>query len=122
MVGNGRFSAIAVLGACALMAQSTPVPVPSKPSRTSVEPVYKLGPDIMTEDTQGRRRSLGPGFNLIPISDQKFLFIRGAEMGYGERSSCERPEAKNRVMVYDTKTSRESLLFDKPLSAPMMVA
>jgi hypothetical protein len=41
-------------------------------------------------------------------------------MGYGEESSCERPAAKNLVVVYDTKTNKESVLYDKPLSDRMM--
>lgn len=81
--------------------------------------IYERGPDLMLEDVQGRLSSLGPGFNSVPISDRKFLLIRGARM-HGEQSSCDRPEAKNRVVVYDTQTNKESLLFDKPLSGRMI--
>jgi len=41
------------------------------------------------------------------------------QMGYGEELSCERPAAKNRVTVYDRRTNKESLLFNKPLSDRM---
>jgi hypothetical protein len=82
--------------------------------------VYQRGPDLMLEDAQGRSSSLGPGFNSIPISEYKFLLIRGKEMGYGEESSCERPAAKNRVVIYDTRTNKESLLFDRPISVRMI--
>jgi hypothetical protein len=77
--------------------------------------IYERGPDLILEDTQGRSKSLGKGFNSIPISDHEFLLIRGAQMGYGEESGCERPAAKNRVVLYDTNTNKESLLFDKPI-------
>ncbi|HEY6345672.1 MAG TPA: hypothetical protein VIY49_29585 [Bryobacteraceae bacterium] len=82
--------------------------------------LYERGAEIMLEDAEGRMTSLGPGFNAIPISDHKFLFIRGARMGYGEESSCERPAAKNRVVIYDVNADRELPLFDKPLSDRMM--
>jgi hypothetical protein len=76
--------------------------------------VYQRGPNLMLEDAQGRLRSLGPGFNSIPISDHEFLLILGKQMGYGEETGCERP-AKNRVVVYDTSTNKETVLFDKPI-------
>lgn len=79
--------------------------------------IYERGPDLMLEDAQGRLSSLGPGFNAIPISGHEFLLIRGARM-HSEQSSCEDPEAKNRVVIYDTRAKKESLLFDKPLSGP----
>jgi hypothetical protein len=82
--------------------------------------VYQRGRDLMFQDGQAPLSSLGHGFNAVPISDHKFLLIRGNEMEYGEESGCERPAAKNRVVVYDTNTNKESLLFDKPLSVPMM--
>src|SRR5579872_3869022 len=41
-------------------------------------------------------------------------------MGYGEVSSCERPASRNRVVVYDTRTNHELLLFDKPLSGRLV--
>jgi hypothetical protein len=82
--------------------------------------VYQRGRDLILQDGQAPLSSLGPGFNAVPISDQKFLLIRGNEMGYGEESGCERPAAKNRVVIYDTKANKESLLFDKPLSVPVM--
>ncbi len=78
--------------------------------------VYERGHEVMLEDAEGRVSSLGQGFNSVPISDHKFLFIRGAQMGYGESSSCERPATKNHVVIYDAKTRRESLVFDEPLS------
>ena len=89
-------------------------------SEMRAQRVYERGPELMFEDAQGRPSSLGPGFNAVPISDHKFLLIRGARMGYGEESSCERPAAKNRVVVYDTQTNKEFLIFDKPLSDRMM--
>jgi hypothetical protein len=89
-------------------------------SESRAQRVYQRGPDLMFEDAEGRLSSLGVGFNAVPISDRKFLLIRGKEMGYGEESSCERPAAKNRVVVYDTRTNNESLLFDKPLSDRIM--
>jgi hypothetical protein len=82
--------------------------------------IYKRGPDLMLEDAQGRLSSLGTGFNPIPLSDHEFLLIRGPQIEYGEEPSCERPAAKNRVVVYDTTTNKESLLFDKPLSVRML--
>jgi hypothetical protein len=82
--------------------------------------VYQRGAEIMLEDAEGRVSSLGPGFNSVPISDHTFLFIRGAQMGYGEQSSCERPAARNHVVIYDAQARRESVLFDKPLSARMI--
>lgn len=82
--------------------------------------VLQRGPDLIFEDAQGRLSSLGVGFNSVPISDHKFLLIRGAQMGYGEESSRERPTARNRVVVYDSRTNKESLLFDKPLSGRMI--
>jgi hypothetical protein len=82
--------------------------------------IYEQGPNLMLEDSQGRQSSLGPGFNSVPISDHEFLLIRGARMGYGEESSCERAAARNRVVVYNTRTNKESLLFDKPLADRMM--
>jgi hypothetical protein len=82
--------------------------------------VYQRGPDLMLEDAQGRLSSLGTGFNAVPISDHKFLLIRGKEMGYGEESDCGRPAVRNRVVLYDTRTKKESLLFDKPLSDRIM--
>lgn len=81
--------------------------------------IYQRGPDLKLEAAQGRLSSLGTGFNAIPISDHEFMLIRGAQMGYGEESSCERPDAKNRIVVYNTRTNKESLLFDKPLSVPI---
>ncbi len=41
-------------------------------------------------------------------------------MGHGEASSCEHPALRNRVMVFDTRTNKESLLFDKPLTNRIM--
>ena len=82
--------------------------------------VYQRGHDLILESSQGQLKSLGAGFNPVPISEDKFLLIRGAQMGYGEESSCERAGAKNRVVVYDIRTNKESLLFDKPLSDRMM--
>jgi len=81
--------------------------------------VYERGPELMLEDAQGRLSSLGQGFNSIPISDHEFLLIRGPRV-HGEQSSCEEPAAKNRVVVYDTRTKKESLLFDKPLTGPVI--
>jgi hypothetical protein len=83
-------------------------------SESGAQRVYQRGPNLMLEDAQGRLSSLGAGFNSVPISDHEFLLIRGAQMGYGE-SGCERPAARNRVVVFDTWTNKESLLFDKPL-------
>jgi hypothetical protein len=40
-------------------------------------------------------------------------------MGYGDEASCERPAAKNRIVIYDTGTNKESLVFDKPVSVPI---
>ncbi len=80
--------------------------------------VYQSGSDLMLEDAQGRSSSLGTGFNPIPISAHEFLLIRGAEVGYSEESGCESPATK-RVVIYDTGTNKESLLFDKPLSVPV---
>jgi hypothetical protein len=82
--------------------------------------IYPRGADMMLEDSTGRVTSLGPGFNAVPISDHKFLFIWGARMGYGEESSCERPAARNRVVIYDAQTGTESPLFDKPLSGELI--
>jgi hypothetical protein len=82
--------------------------------------LYERGAEIVIEDAEGRMTSLGPGFNAIPMSDHKFLFIRGTRMGYGEESSCERPAAKNRVVIYDVNANKELPLFDKPLSDRMM--
>jgi len=81
--------------------------------------VYQRGSELVREDAQGRPSSLGPGFNSIPISDHEFLLIRGARV-HGEPSSCEDPAAKNRVVVYDIRTNKESLFFDKPLSSHMI--
>jgi len=81
--------------------------------------IYERGTHLVLEDAQGRLRSLGPGFNPIPISDHKWLFIRGTRMGYGEEASCERPEARNGIVIYDTRTNKESLLFEKPLAEKM---
>jgi hypothetical protein len=81
--------------------------------------IYQRGPDLMLEDARGRLSSLGAGFNPIPISDHQFLLIRGKELGYGLESGCEHPVAKNRVVLYDTRTDKESLLFDKPISVPI---
>jgi|HubBroStandDraft_1064217.scaffolds.fasta_scaffold207005_2 hypothetical protein len=78
--------------------------------------VYQRGPDLMLEDAQGRLSSLGAGFNSVPISDHLFLLIRGKELGSGEEPNCDHPADRNRVMLYDTRTNKESLLFDKPLS------
>ena len=89
-------------------------------SESRAQLLYQRGSDLLLKDAQGRLSSLGTGFNPVPISDHKFLLIRGAQMGYGEESSCERPAAKNSVVVYDTITNEESLLFDKPLSERMM--
>ena len=88
-------------------------------SESRAQRVYQRGPDLMLEDAQGRLSSLGTGFNSVPISDHELLLIRGAQMGYGE-SGCERPATKNRVVVFDTWTKKESLLFDKPLSDLIM--
>jgi hypothetical protein len=82
--------------------------------------VYQRGRDLMLQGGQAPLSSLGPGFNAIPISHHKFLLIRGPQMGYGEGSGCDRPAVRNRVVVYDTKTNKESLLFDKPLSDRVM--
>jgi hypothetical protein len=86
----------------------------------SAQRVYERGTDLVLEDAQGRLRSLGAGFNAVPAADHKFLLIRGARMGFGEESSCERPAFKNRVVLYDIQTNKESLLFDKPLSERRM--
>lgn len=86
----------------------------------SAQRISERGSDLMLEDAQGRARSLGAGFNPVPISQSRFLLIRGVRMGYGEEASCKRQAAKNRVVVYDTKTNNESLLFDKPLENKML--
>lgn len=78
--------------------------------------IYQQGTDLVLEDAQGRTSSLGPGFNPVPISDHEYLLIRGAHTGYSVDPVCERPAARNRVVVYDTRTNKESLLYDKPLS------
>jgi hypothetical protein len=77
---------------------------------------YLRGHDLILENAQGQLKSLGAGFNPVPISEDMFLLIRGAQMGYGEESSCESPGSKNRVVVYDIIANKESILFDKPLS------
>ena len=77
---------------------------------------YLRGHDLILENAQGQLKSLGAGFNPVPISEDMFLLIRGAQMGYGEESSCESPGSKNRVVVYDIIANKESTLFDKPLS------
>ena len=82
--------------------------------------LYERGAEIVLEDAERRQSSLGPGFNPIPISNHRFLFIRGARMGYGEKSSCERPAAKDHVVIYDAQTKQQLLLFEKPLSDQMM--
>jgi hypothetical protein len=63
-------------------------------SESHAQRVYQGGPDHMLEDAQGRLRSLGMGFNSIPISDHEFLLIRGKQMSYGAESGCERPADK----------------------------
>jgi hypothetical protein len=80
--------------------------------------VHQQGNELVLEDSQGQRTSLGKGFNAVPISQHEFLIIRGAQMGYGEESSCERPDAMNRVVIYDTTTHKDLILFDKPISNP----
>jgi hypothetical protein len=83
--------------------------------RLCAQRVYQRGSDLFFQSAQGQSESLGAGFNPVPISETKFLFIRGAQKGYGEASNCERPEAKNRVVVYDAAEKKERSLFDKPL-------
>jgi len=75
---------------------------------------YLRGHDLILENAQGQLKSLGAGFNPVPISEDMFLLIRGAQMGYGEESSCESPGSKNRVVVYDIIANKESIIFDKP--------
>jgi len=86
----------------------------------SAQRIYERSAEMILEDAGGRVSSLGPGFNSVPISTHKFLFIRGARLGYGEKSSCERPAARNHAVIYDAQANRESSLFDKPLSDRMM--
>lgn len=81
--------------------------------------IYQRGPDLIFEDAQGQTSSLGREFNPIPISDHEFLLIRSGRMEHGDESGCEHPAAKNRVVIYDTGTNKQSLLFDKPLSVPI---
>lgn len=89
------------------------------PAETCAQRVYERGSELVLEDAQGRMSSLGPGFNPVPISDHEFLLIRGPRV-HGEQSNCEEPAAKNRVVVYDTRTKKESSLFDKLLSGSMI--
>jgi hypothetical protein len=37
-------------------------------------------------------------------------------LGYGDRAACAKPEAKNRVVLYDARTKQETILYDKPLT------
>lgn len=76
---------------------------------------FERGPDILLEDSRGRVTSLGPGFNPIPISDHQVLLIRGARLGYGD-AGCDRPETKDRVVIFDAATRKESVLYDKPIA------
>ena len=76
--------------------------------------IYERGPELVLRDAQGRLTKLGRGFYAVPVSDHEVLIIRGAQMGYGEKSSCEGP-SKNRVVLYDTQTKKDVLLFDKPI-------
>lgn len=78
---------------------------------------FERGPDILLEDSRGRVTSLGPGFNPIPISDHQVLLIRGARLGYGD-AGCDRPETKDRVVIFDATTNKESVLYDRPIRLP----
>lgn len=79
--------------------------------------IYTRGSDIVLEDAQGHVTSLGPGFNPIPVSDRQFLLIRGAQMGYGD-IGCDRGGAKDRVVIFDATTNKESVLYDRPIRLP----
>lgn len=85
--------------------------------QSSAQRIYERGRDVVLEDAQGRVTSLGAGFNPVPISDHRFLITRGARMGYGD-IGCNIPDARNRVVIYDADTKKESLLFDKPITLP----
>jgi hypothetical protein len=78
--------------------------------------VYEKDNEIFYQDAQGRKTSLGRGHSPIPVSEGKILLIRGARMGYGDRFACTNPEVKNWVALYDTRTRRESVVYDKPIN------
>jgi hypothetical protein len=89
------------------------------PPEARAQRIYRRGADLVFVNTQGRSSSLGAGFNAVPLSDHRFLLIRGKQMGYGSEPSCENPATKTRVVIYDTGNNKESLLFDKPLPVPV---
>jgi hypothetical protein len=63
--------------------------------------------------------SLGTGFSAVPISDHKFLLIRVRRWVW-QRVELRAPDTQDRLLVYDTKTNHESVLFEKPLSNRMI--
>jgi hypothetical protein len=78
--------------------------------------VYQENEKVVYEDSPGQKLSLGVGHSAVPVLDDKILLIRGTQMGYGDRDACTNAKAKNRVALYDTRTRRESVVYDKPIN------
>jgi len=78
--------------------------------------IHEHGEQVAYEDAHGRKTPLGRGHSAVPLPDGRILFVQGARMSYGERLACTKPEARNRVAVFDPATGKSSVIYDKPLT------
>src|SRR5258707_13675183 len=77
--------------------------------------VFEADGNVIYEDSAKRRINLGAGFNPLLTADGKVALIRGRQYGYGERFDCSHKETKNWIALYDPKTTREKVIFDRTL-------
>jgi hypothetical protein len=61
------------------------------------------------------RQILGRDSNPLLTSDGKVALIRGRRYGYGEQFDCSQKATKNWIALYDPKTIRERVIFDRTL-------
>jgi hypothetical protein len=89
-------------------------------TKLSAQRVYEADNNVVFEDSNHHRISLGPAMSPVPVGNNKILLIRGARMGYGDRFACTKPELKNRIVLYDTKTRTESILYNRPITSEFL--
>ena len=77
--------------------------------------VFEADGNVIYEDSAKRRINLGVGFNPLLTADGNVALIRGHRYGYGESFDCSHKETKNWIALYDPKTTREKVIFDRML-------
>jgi len=77
--------------------------------------VFEADGNVIYEDAAKHRINLGAGFNPLLTADGKVALIHGRQYGYGERFDCSHKETKNWIALYDPKTRREKVIFDRTL-------